>query len=110
MHKIIIPISEDTKWPMSNTDILLYDDSTGLYYTTTKERILAEQDKKIEELEKRVVAHIKENDEKVAQKIKELENLKVQLTANYNEFIMQYKVNNARMIEMIEKLMAKEEK
>lgn len=98
MREIILPIKNGTSLPIKNTEVLLYDESSQMYYSTTRESLLREQDNKIKELEK-----------KVTEKLKEIEEFKNMITDNYNKFITQYKETNEKVIKMIEGFIKKGE-
>jgi molybdopterin converting factor small subunit len=94
IKKILMPIQGSTQLPISNKEVLLYDDSDNVYYSTTKEALFQQYEVEFEEFKKQCEATISELEQQV-------EELKQQ----YNEFLATYKETNAKMISMIEKLM-----
>ena len=100
--------------------ILVLDGIKNKYYVTTREAFLYEQNKKIEDIKKKL-EKLQNDNEIFTNKtntdisnfkkslLKENENFVEQMRKEYNDFLSQYKETNEKMIELIKSVIITEE-
>lgn len=84
-------------------NLLLYDKNRGYFYAVTPEMFLNRQDQKIKELEK----EYKQKEESMKKEVKRLEDKVITLEKNYEDFLTKYRVNNEKLLSMVESFIKK---
>ena len=84
-------------------NLLLYDKNRGYFYAVTPEMFLNAQNQKIKELEK----GYKEKEESMKKEVQRLESKVSTLENSYKEFLDKYKVNNEKLLSMVESFIKK---
>lgn len=84
-------------------NLLLYDKSRGYFYAITPEMFLNTQNQKIKELER----EYKQKEESMKKEVQRLEAKVTNLENNYDDFLNKYKVNNEKLLSMVESFITK---
>lgn len=101
---ITLSVKDGTRLPLKEDEILLYDPNTRLYYSTTQETFLKPQNVKIENLTRELSRVERLYTEKVKELKDENNKTKKELIDKYNDFLIQYKETNEKIINMIQDL------
>lgn len=105
VQKLMIEVESEKLLPeYGDRHMIIYDSVKKRYYVTTRESFLREQNKKIETLESLVKNHELTMKKYMKDCDKQNGDFETKFEAKFDTFIKQYTETNAKLIEMVKKV------
>lgn len=105
IQKMMIEVEAEKLLPeYGDRHMIIYDNAKKRYYVTTRENFLQEQNKKIETLETLVKNHELTMKKYIKNCDNQNKNFEEKMNEKFDAFIKQYTETNAKLIEMVKKV------